>query len=91
MARYSLTYLDEPRTGGSRLGHGLFHGHPIEGYPAGRNLDELLLWRGPGLVVPVKGAHGWKVVYYPEALVHHLNADAWRNSNWMIVEFYRAM
>jgi GT2 family glycosyltransferase len=35
---------------------------------------------------------GWKVIYYPEAVVHHLKGGtSRRNSGHMIVEFYRAM
>jgi N-acetylglucosaminyl-diphospho-decaprenol L-rhamnosyltransferase len=92
-ARYNLTYLDEHETAEVDAVMGAFMLVRLEAIIQAGILDESFFFYGEDLdwTYRIK-AHGWKVVYYPEATVHHLKGGtSRRNSNRMIVEFYRSM
>lgn len=93
LARYNLTYLDEYETAEVDSVMGAFMVIRLRAILQAGILDEGFFFYGEDLDWSFRfKAHGWKVVYYPEALVHHLKGGTTRrNSNRMIVEFYRAM
>lgn len=93
LARYNLTYLDEHETAEVDSVMGAFMLVRLRAILHAGILDERFFFYGEDLDWSFRmKAHGWKVVYHPQALVHHLKGGTTRrHSNRMIVEFYRAM
>ncbi len=92
-ARYNLTYLDEDQAAEVDAVMGAFMLLRLRAILQAGILDEGFFFYGEDLdwTYRIK-AHGWKVVYYPRAIVHHLKGGTTRrHSNRMLVEFYRAM
>lgn len=93
LARYNLTYLDEHETSEVDSVMGAFMLVRLRAILHAGMLDDGFFFYGEDLdwAFRIK-AHGWKVIYLPTALVHHLKgATSRRDSSRMIVEFYRAM
>jgi GT2 family glycosyltransferase len=93
LARYNLTYLDENETAAVDAVMGAFMLLRLRAVLHAGLLDERFFFYGEDLdwAYRIK-AHGWRVVYYPAAVVHHLKGGtSRRDSGRMIVEFYRAM
>jgi GT2 family glycosyltransferase len=93
LARYNLTYLDENQTVEVDSVMGAFMLLRLSPVLQAGLLDERFFFYGEDLdwAYRIK-ERGWKVIYYPEAVVHHLKGGtSRRNSGHMIVEFYRAM
>jgi N-acetylglucosaminyl-diphospho-decaprenol L-rhamnosyltransferase len=93
LTRYNLTYLDEHETTEVDSVMGAFMLMRLQAILHAGILDERFFFYGEDLdwAYRIK-AHGWKIVYYPRALVHHLKGGtSRRNSSRMIIEFYRAM
>ena len=93
LARYNLTYLDEHEIAEVDSVMGAFMLVRLRAILHAGMLDDGFFFYGEDLdwAFRIKG-HGWKVVYLPTALVHHLKgATSRRDSSRMIVEFYRAM
>ncbi|CAN5588816.1 glycosyltransferase family 2 protein [soil metagenome] len=93
LARYNLTYLDEHQTAEVDSVMGAFMLVRLRAILHAGLLDERFFFYGEDLDWAFRmKAHGWKVVYHPQALVHHLKGGTTRrHSSRMIVEFYRAM
>ena len=92
-AGYNLTYLPEGETSEVDSVGGAFMLLRVAAIDQVGLLDERFFMYGEDLdwSYRIKAA-GWKVFYYPEAVVVHLkSASARRQSRRMIVEFYRAM
>lgn len=92
-AGYNLTYLDEDETAEVDSVGGAFMLVRMAALDRAGLLDERFFMYGEDLdwAYRIK-AHGWRVVYYPEARATHLkSASARRQSRRMIYEFYRAM
>jgi len=93
LARYNLTFLDENETAEVDSVMGAFMLVRLQAVLQAGLLDERFFFYGEDLdwAYRIK-ALGWKVVYHPAAVVHHLKGGtSRRNSSKMIVEFYRAM
>ena len=93
LARYNLTYLDENETAEVDSVMGAFMLLRLQPVLQAGLLDERFFFYGEDLdwAYRIK-ALGWKVVYHPAAVVHHLKGGtSRRHSSKMIVEFYRAM
>lgn len=92
-ARYNLTYLDEDEIAEVDSVMGAFMLVRLSAIDQVGLLDERFFFYGEDLdwAYRIK-ARGWRVAYYPRAVVHHLKGGTTRrHSNRMIVEFYRAM
>lgn len=93
LARYNLTYLAEDQIAAVDSVMGAFMLMRLQAILHAGILDERFFFYGEDLDWSYRiKAHGWKVVYYPRAVVHHLKGGtSRRNASRMIVEFYRAM
>jgi hypothetical protein len=93
LAGYNLTYLDEFQRAEVDSVMGAFMLLRLQAILHAGLLDEGFFFYGEDLDWSYRiKAHGWKVVYYPAARVHHLKGGtSRRDSSRMIVEFYRAM
>ena len=92
-AHYNLTYLDELESAEVDAVMGAFMLVRYKAIQQAGFLDDRFFFYGEDLdwAYRIK-AHGWRVVYFPRATVHHLKGGtARRHANRMIVEFYRAM
>lgn len=92
-ARYNLTYLDEHKTADVDSVMGAFMLVRLAAIERAGLLDESFFMYGEDLDWSYRiKAYGWRIVYYPDAVVWHLKgATTRRRSYRMIVEFYRAM
>lgn len=93
LSRYNLTYLPEDQTAEVDSVMGAFMLMRLRAILQAGILDERFFFYGEDLDWSYRiKAHGWKIVYYPRAVVHHLKGGTTRrDSSRMIVEFYRAM
>ena len=92
-AGYNLTYLNEYETAEVDSVMGAFMLIRLQAILQAGTLDEGFFFYGEDLdwSYRIKG-HGWKVIYFPDAVVHHLKGEtSRRDSNRMIIEFYKAM
>lgn len=92
-AGYNLTYLDENETTEVDAVAGAFMLVRLIAVEQAGRLDERFFMYGEDLdwAYRIKG-YGWRVVYYPKAVAHHLKGGTTRRQSYrMIVVFYRAM
>lgn len=92
-AGYNLTYLDEDATTEVDAVAGAFMLVRLAAIDQVGLLDERFFMYGEDLdwAFRMKG-YGWRVVYYPRAVAHHLKGGTTRRQSYrMIVVFYQAM
>ena len=92
-ASYNMTYLSEHEPAEVDSVMGAFMLIRLQAILQAGILDERFFFYGEDLDWSYRiKAHGWKVAYYPGAVVHHLKGEtSRRDSNRMITEFYKAM